>query len=153
MIERSKDGPLPLLLYHSELDLVEELPFNRSWLQNGWTFSPDGKWLLLSQPSSQENETDEIWIRSVDPPGSTAVQITEGGGLAGFGMTTDGDRLALIQSPFLQVNDFPRGEVLGRWRTPGYFIDRLWWSPDGNCVVVQGFQVSSNQGALFVVEP
>jgi hypothetical protein len=43
--------------------------------------------------------------------------------------------------------------MLSQWDASGYEIDRVWWSPDGNRLAMQGFPAGSQPEALFVVEP
>ncbi|MCI0555122.1 MAG: hypothetical protein L0287_29595 [Anaerolineae bacterium] len=142
----------PLLLYHSELDLVEELPFYRSWIVNGSSISPDGEWLFISYPSLKTNdETTDFWIRSVDPPDSVALQLAEGMGFVGF--SNEAQKIAFTDNTYVYILNFPNGELLSQWGASGYEIDRVWWSPDGSRLVMQGFPTGSQPEALFVVEP
>ncbi|MEO5887333.1 MAG: hypothetical protein ABIQ77_06700 [Anaerolineales bacterium] len=153
LLEMWKGPPgSPLLLYHSELDLVEEIPFYRSWIVNGSTISSDGKWLFIGYPSSKSNdETTDFWIRSLDPPDSAALQLAEGMGFAGF--STEAQKIAFVDNKYVYILNFPNGEMLNQWGAPGYQIDRVWWSPDGSRLAMQGFPTGSKPEALFVVEP
>lgn len=153
LIERSKESPLPLLLYHSELDLVEELPFYRSWIHHGLTFSSDGKWLFLFYPSSQQNETDDFWIRSVDPPENVASQLAGDKGFGGFDLSNEAHKIAIIGSDYVYILNFPSGETISQWGALGYEIDRVRWSPDGTQLAMQGLPTESQPEALFIVEP
>ncbi len=153
LIERSKESPLPLLLYHSELDLIEELPFYRSWIHHGLTFSSDGKWLFLFYPSSQQNETDDLWIRSVDPPENAASQLAGDKGFAGFDLSNEADKMAIIDHSHVYIMNFPDGEIISLWGASGYDISSVCWSPDGSRLAMQGFPTGSQPEALFVVEP
>lgn len=153
LIERSKESPLLLLLYHSELDLVEELPFYRSWIHHGLTFSSDGKWLFLFYPSSQQNETDDLWIRSVDPPDSAALQLADGMGFAGFDLPNEAHEIAMIVHDYVYILKFPSGEMISRWGASGYYLQGIRWSPDGKRLVVEGIPVASKPTALFVIKP
>lgn len=153
LIERSKETPLPLLLYHSELDLIEELPFYRSWIHHGLTFSSDGKWLFLFYPSAQQNEIDDLWIRSVDPPRNAALQLSGDNGFAGFDLSSETYQMAIVGSDYVHILNFPDGEIINQWGASGYDISSVWWSPDGNRLAMQGFPVGSKPEAIFVIEP
>jgi len=153
LIERYKDSPAPLLLYHSELDLVEELPFYRSWLAGGRTFSPGGKWLFPFHPTSRQDATDELWIRSVDPPGGEARQLADGSGFAGFSLSGDGSKIAVMGYAYVDISTFPGGDMIGQWGASGYDLNSIWWSPDGTRLAVYGFPLGSKPEAIFVIEP
>ncbi len=142
----------PLLLYHSELDQVEELQFYRSWIVNGSNISTDGKWLFLSYPSSkQSDEITDFWIRAVDPSDSPASKLADEIGFAGFSDTAH--KIIFTDDKYVYILNFPDGKTLGLWRSPGYYIDRVWWSPDGKHVAMQGFPVGSEPEAIFVITP
>ena len=142
----------PLLLYHSELDLIEELPFYQSRIVAGSNFSPDGKWLFLSYPSSKEsNETEDFWIRAVDPPESPAVQLAEGMGFMGF--SQEAQKIIFDKNTFVHILNFPSGETIKRVAGEGYDLSGVWWSPDGTWLAIQGVPFSSKPEALFVIEP
>lgn len=142
----------PLLLYHSELDLVEELPFYRSWIVDGSTISPDGKWLFLGYPSSkQSNETEDFWIRAVDPPDSPAVKLAEGMGFLGF--SQEAHKIIFDKNTFVHILNFPSGETISRLAGSGYDLGSVWWSPDGTRLAIQGFPLALKPEALFVIEP
>lgn len=142
----------PLLLYHSETSLVEKLPFYKSWVVNGSSISPDGRWLFISYPLSKANdETTDFWIRSVDPPDSSALKLAEGMGFAGF--SNEANKIAFVDSKYVYILNFPNGEMLSQWGASGYQIDRVWWSPDGSQLAMQGFPSGSKSEALFIVQP
>lgn len=142
----------PLLLYHSELDIVEELPFYRSWIVNGSGISSDGEWLFLSYPASKlSDEIPDFWIRALDPPDRTALKLAEGKGFAGF--SEESSKMVFVDKGVVDILDFPGGETFGIWQAPGYQIDRAWWSSDGKYLAVQGFGIESDSQTLFVIEP
>jgi hypothetical protein len=159
LLERWEGPPgLPLLLYHSEFDWVEELAFYsaRSFgkASHGSSFSPDGSWLLLGDPVDKENlgELDDYWLRLVDPPSSTPFKIGDGIGFGG--MSTQTRKLAFHDQAFIYILSFPNGVFLGRWYASGYNLEaRDWWSADGKQLAVIGFPKDSGQEALFVIEP
>ena len=144
----SEDLPL---LYHSEFDQLEELPFahvgNFADASGGLSlFSLDGKWLLLSQVVG-----GHYWLRSVDPPGSTSTELTYYGDVGG--LSHNGQRLAFLHGKSINIVSFPSGELLSQWHTSIYDIQNIWWSPDSNRFIALGHQSESNQIALYVIEP
>lgn len=152
----------PLLLYHGERDQVEELPFykarhfspsNTSALSG---FSPDGQWLIVGHlveggdPANDPGQ--DYWVRPVDPPGGSFVQVVNQAVLGG--LSSHGHRLALFHdNSLIQIVSFPEGEMLSQWPIPGYDVDRLWWSPDDARLALWGIDVESGQEVLFVIEP
>ncbi len=151
LLEEANQAPALLLLYHSETGFVEKLPFYKSSIIDGSAFSSDGKWLFLSYPSSKQNgDIPDFWIRSVDPPDSAALQLASGMGFAGF--SSEAHKIVFIDD-YVHILNFPSGEVISMLSVPDYSIDRVWWSPDGTRLALQGFPVSTQPGAIFVVEP
>lgn len=141
----------PPLLYHSESDQLEELPFANVGNFAGASsqssfFSPDGKWLLLSQVAG-----GHYWLRPVDPPGSPPTELAYYG-QAGS-LSRNGQRMAFIHGKTMSIVSFPGGELLSQWHTSGYDIQTIWWSPDGKRLIAVGHQSATNQTALFVIEP
>jgi hypothetical protein len=141
----------PLLLYHSELDLVEEIPFYQVWDVNGSGFSQDGRWLFLSYPTSLTHDPRDYWIRPVDPMGSTALLLENEYEFAGFSNETN--KIIFTGGGYVKILDFPSGEVVSLFDLSGYDLNRVKWSPDGTRIMVQGAPFDSRPEALFVLEP
>ena len=146
--------PTGSLLYHSELDQLEELPSYYGWTfadaSGGWgSFSPDGRWLLLYN-QTEDGDTD-YWLRLVDPPGSPSVQIANPAHPGG--MSSNGQLMAFFRLGHILIVSFPDGRLLSRWYAPNYWLDRLWWSPDGSRLVAYGSPLEYGYEALFVIEP
>jgi hypothetical protein len=151
LVERWKaSSDLPILLYHSETHTVEKLPFSRAWTYNGSSFSKDGKWIFASPPLTPDGSI-QLWLYSVDSPESTPIKIAEGTGLGG--LSNESQKLAFFDNNLLRIFSFPDGRMLSQWGATDYSIDRLWWSPDGKWLVVQGFPSSGELEAIFVIEP
>jgi hypothetical protein len=143
------DGPP--LLYHSEFDQLEELPFanvgNFADASGGFSlFSHDGKYLLLSQVTG-----GHYWLRPVDPPGSPSTQLDYYGVVGG--LSPDGQKLAYLHGKSITITHFPSGEVLAQWHASIHDIQNIWWSPDSNRLIALGHQSETNQTVLFVIEP
>lgn len=153
LLEKANESPSPLLLYHSETGLVEKLPFYKSWIIDGSTFSLDGKWLFLSYPSSKQNdETSDFWIRSVDPPDSLSSKLADEMNFSGLSNVLH--KIVFIDKNYvLYVLNFPNGEIVSQWGASGYQIDRVWWSADGTRLAMQGFPTSTKPEAIFVIAP
>lgn len=93
--EKSPDSPL--LLYHSELDLVETLPF---YLTASFgpssefsSFSPDGQYVLQVDPLGgdygSQGKGSDYWLRKVDPAGSLGFKVAENAGFGGISFSED----------------------------------------------------------------
>jgi hypothetical protein len=118
-------GPVrsPILLYHSELKKVEELafyevhPFSATDHEPLDFFSPEGKWLLVSDPLNEEHPPNAIgedyWLQPVDPPGSEAVKIATG--LAAGKTSWAAQKMAFYDRQAIYIFNLPDGELLGRW--------------------------------------
>jgi len=153
--------PLPLLLYHSELDEIETLPFYGAWgIYSGIPgIFPDGEWLLLSDPVGDEPSLEKsggVWLRPVDPPGSEAIQLYEGKmSPADNGLSLVSQRMAFVNNgKVVYLLSFPDGVFLSRWSARGYdSLQPAAWSPDGSRLAAWGLNDASGQTALFVVEP
>lgn len=151
----------PLLLYHSELDLVEELPFYKVRPFDNdnnvtlYGFSPSGQWLLVGNPVEGGNPAadsgQDYWLRMVDPPGGSFVQMENQAGLGG--MSSNGEMIAFLHdNSYVDILSFPEGELLSEWHMPDYDVDRLWWSPNSSRLIVWGINPESGQHALFAIE-
>jgi hypothetical protein len=150
---RDDTGRLPPLLYHSELDQEEELAFyDVQAVFDGSSFTPDGKWLLLSNPiaEGEPGPSSDYWLRPVDPPGSAAVEIPRGMDFGGF--SSEAQKMAFVGRSSVFLLSFPDGKLLSRWTAPSYYVDRLWWSPDGSRFVAMGFPALTGNEALFVIQ-
>lgn len=167
---------LPLLLYHSELDQVEEVAFYFAWpFFDSSSFTPDGQWLLLGDPieKGEPGVSINYWLRLVDPPGSTAIEIIPGvefDGLSGQGqqmaeivaeavlhswmfcrLSGQAQQMAFCRDNSVRILSFPDGKLLGQWSTASYDVRYLWWSPDGNRAVATGFDAQTEKEALFAI--
>ena len=145
-----------LLLYHSELDRLEELPFyGAGAIFRFMSYSPDGKWLLLVNPLDQgePGPEAEYWLRPVDPLGSPAVEIPRLAHDMGFSaFSVQAQKMAFLGSSSVHIFDFPSARPLGRWSAPGYSEDFIQWSPDGKRLAVMGSQFGVIAKALIVIE-
>lgn len=150
----------PLLLYHSESALVENLPFYKarpfSIYSSLYGFSPDGLWLLVGNPveggNPAEDSGEDYWLRSVDPPGGSFVQLANQAALGG--LSNNGQMTAFLHANnSIQIVSFPDGQLLSQWQTPGYEVDRLWWSADSSGLIAWGINLESGQHTLFVIQP
>ena len=176
--EYRDDAPLfPLLLYHSELDQVEEVPFYLAWpFFCGSSFTPDGGWLLLGNPIAEGEPVDAVdyWLRPVDPPGSAAIEVKAGMRLDGVsaqaqkmaeivadavlhkwafcGLSRQAQQMAFCRDTSVRVLGLPDGEPLGVWSTPPYDARYLSWSPDGSRAVAAGYDARTEKEALFVIQ-
>jgi hypothetical protein len=146
----------PLLLYHGELNLVEELPFYkaRAYCNLGacWGLLPAGRWLLIGDAVEDEDpandEGRDNWLRSADPPGSEAMEIVSRAELGGLSPT--GEQIARSQSSgSIQILTFPERQIVGEWHAAGHRLAEIWWSPDGSHLAV----AATNPEVLFVIDP
>lgn len=172
-------GKLPALLYHSELDRVEELAYYDAWpFFDSSSFTPDGHWLLLGSPvaAGQPGPTSSYWLRPVDPPGSVAIEITARVDFDGFslaaqrmgqiaanivrrgwrfcGLSTATDRMIFCANDSVYAFSRSGAVPLGRWVARSYNLSRAgqaWWSPDGKRTVVMGYPTAKGNEALFVI--
>jgi len=152
----------PLRLYHSETGQAEELALQ---FPGPGPFSPDGRWLLLSDhprrpcgPLGQECESCALWARPVDPPGAAAQRVAEGDCLARW--SPDWKRVAMASlgrwyglPNVTTVYSFPEGAALRSWATGDYLARPAAWSPDGKRLALWGSVMGEWKYALFIVEP
>jgi hypothetical protein len=61
-----------MMLYHSENDEVEQLPF---WQLIKW--SPDGQWLTFIGHSAQEGYKPGVWLKAVDATNDSTHHLSE----------------------------------------------------------------------------
>ena len=131
-----------VLLYHSENDQVEALPFARFG-----AFSPDGRTLI------GYDDGYRVWMRAVDPVSSTArLMATQRAHPFPTAWSHDGSKLAISSSTGIQVYSAPDGSLIGRWDTGDYAIYPSSWSPNSEFLAAQGYIPSGSEEALFVVE-
>jgi hypothetical protein len=142
-------APVPLLLYHSETDSVETIPFYTTWGGSG--FSPDGRWLFLSYPTSETYDYRDFWIRAMDPAGSTPRLLESEYELGG--LSTAAQKIIFAGGFWVKVLDFPGGEMVAFFDLSGYELNRIRWSPDGTRIMVQGSPFDSRPEAIFILEP
>jgi len=176
--EYKDDAPqFPLLLYHSEPDQVEEVPFYLAWPFFGSSsFTPDGGWLLLGNPVSEGEPVDSVnyWLRPVDPLGSTAIEVSTSMNLDGVpaqartmaeivakavaykwtfcGSSRELGQMAFARETSVMIFGTRDGKLLGGWSTALYDTRYLWWSPDGTRAAATGYDAQAGQEALFVIE-
>ena len=176
--EYKDDAPqFPVLLYHSELDQLEEIPFYLAWpFFEGSSFTPDGQWLLLGDPVSEGEPTGTInyWLRPVDPPGSAAVRASTSMKIDGVpaqaremaeivakavdykwafcGSSLELGQMAFARETSVMIFGLRDGQLLGGYSTSPYDTRYLWWSPDGSRAVATGYDARVEQEALFVIE-
>jgi len=151
------EANFPLIrLYHSETRETETLPFQYIW---GTGFSPDGQWLLLDKRPTREGfQSQEVWFRPVDPPGSLPRRLT-GGFSLNLLWSSDGTKVASTArnspDPYsgssLQVWSFPELAPLGSWKSEDYSMVLEAWSPDGSFLVTRGYMTGIQREALFVI--
>jgi hypothetical protein len=137
----------PLLLYHSELDLVETVPFYTTW----GPFSHDGRWIFVSYPTSDNYDYRDFWIRELDPPGSTPRLLENEYELGGFSKAAQ--KIIFAGGFWMKVLDFPNGDLVAFFDLSGYQLNRIAWSPDGTRIMVQGSPFDSRPDAIFILEP
>jgi hypothetical protein len=143
------------LLYHSELDLVEELLFYKARVCSRGEcrgLLPAGRWLLIGNAVGEgdpaNDEGRDNWLRSADPPGSEAMEIVSRAELGGLSPT--GEQIARSQSSgSIQVLTFPERQILGEWHAAGHRLADIWWSPDGSHLAV----AAADPEVLFVIDP
>jgi hypothetical protein len=141
----------PLLLYHSELDLVETVPFYTTWAMGGSPFSQDGRGLFVSYPTSETYDSRDFWIRELDPPGSTP-RLLEAEYESG-GLSNAAQKIFFAGGFWVKVLDFPGGDLVALFDLSGYELNRITWSPDGTRILVQGSPFDSRPDAIFILEP
>jgi Tol biopolymer transport system component len=182
LLVRYKDGTgrLPLLLYHSELDRVEELAFYDIGVNfDSSSFTPDGEWLLLGSPiaEGQPGPSSNYWLRPVDPPDSVATKIVPGvkfdessgeaqkmaeiaaeavlGSWTFGGSSGQAEKMAFYNGNSVRIWSLPDGRLLGGWstRAPSYYVGYLRWSPDGTLLAAGRFDTQTrHEEALFVIQ-
>ncbi len=153
-------GLMPsILLYHSELDLVEEISFKGiaffTMHASSMGISPDGKWMLLTdpigaQPSSGQVGQD-VWLRLLDPPGSEAIPFPKH--LAGNLLSPDSQKMALFGTGSILIMSFPEAQRLSRWGTTSYYLDFGTWSPDNEWLAVSASHLDSGKSVIYVFRP
>lgn len=148
---RPPSAPTPLLLYHSETDSVETIPFYTTWGINGTPFTDEGRWLLLSYPTSETYDYRDFWIRAVDPAGSTSRLLESEYELGGFSAAAQ--KIIFAGGFWVKVLDFPGGEMVAFFDLSGYELNRIKWSPDGTRIMVQGSPFDSRPEAIFILNP
>lgn len=138
---------LYLKLYHSETGDVEELPYRQAW--GGGFFQG---WLFLDPREIVSGyETNGIWARPVDPPGSPGTLLASN--VRNFQVSPDLDRLVYSDDRSrLTLVSFPDGEILQSWETSGYGSGWIYWSPDGRRIVTSGQAQGSQEVGIFVIE-
>jgi len=146
-----EEGNFPnVLLYHSENDVVEELPFQQAWPQ---AFSPDHQWLLLDGKfiNADGYESHALSVRELEATGSDARRLAEMP--LGAVFSPDWTRIAFGATGTLSTISFPDGELLNSWSIAPYNVQSVAWSFDGRYLAAIGFMPEASGQALFVVEP
>ena len=130
-----------VLLYHSENERVEELPF-----QEFGDFSPDGQALIGYE------EGYRAWMRAVDPVGSDAhLFLAQPANLFPVRWSPDGNLLAVSSSNGISIFSVHDGTRIGFWDTGGYSVFPAVWSPNNKLLAVQGYLPNGGEEALFVL--
>ena len=140
----------PILLYHSESGEVEELRFEQMP-----TFSPDGRWLAVSQaPTTKADQYLKLWLQPVDPPGSEARIVLRTDAVSSdVKWTADWTKVAVGLVGGISVFSFPDGAHIRAWRTEPYSTFPEAWSPNNEFLAAMSFVFGSgdHEQALFVV--
>lgn len=142
----------PLLLYHSEIGRLEEVPFYSAWFFTGTSFSPDGKWLFVGDPlkKGKPGESMDYWLRPVDPPGSAGVEITDNRGAGGLSVAAE--KMVFWKDSLIDIYSFPGSQLLNEVTLPGYIVNSTVWSPNGRWLLAAGLPgIESMPEALFLI--
>ncbi|MDW8325536.1 MAG: hypothetical protein RMK99_03115 [Anaerolineales bacterium] len=139
----------PVRLFHSDTRQVETLPFRRVWEP---AFSPDGRWLLLSERPRGEDDPEDyaLWIRPVVPVGSQPRELVRGDLPAAL-WTSDWTKLAFGGSSRVVVLSFPEGLEIGVWSVGNYTAIPRAWSSDGKLLALEGYVPEKQNQALFLI--
>jgi hypothetical protein len=136
-----------LKLYHSETGVVEELPYRHAWA--GGIFQ--GYLFLNPRETVQGYETNGIWVRQVDPPGSEGALLASN--IHRFQVSPELDRLVYSDDRRrLTMVSFPDGEIIRTWETSRYESGWIYWSPDGRRIATSGQAQGSQEVGIFVIE-
>jgi hypothetical protein len=138
---------LNVKLYHSESGEVEELPYRHAWaggIIQGYLF-------LKPRETVQGYETNGIWVRPVDPPGSEGSLLASN--IHHFQVSPELDRLVYSDDRRrLTMVSFPDGEIIRTWETSRYESGWIYWSPDGRRIATSGQAQGSQEVGIFVIE-
>lgn len=167
----------PPLLYHGELDQVEQLAFYFAlpWY-NSSSFTPDGQWLLLGDPveAGTPGPYTDHWLRPVDPPGSAAIHVVRGARFEGVsdraramaeiwadavlgrwapcGLSRPAQQVAFCRDNWIRILALPEGTLLAQQSAAPYDVSTVSWSPDGSRLVAGGFDQKAAKQALFLLQ-
>jgi WD40 repeat protein len=130
-----------VLLYHSENQQVEELPFTEFG-----GFSPGGQAFIGYE------EGYRAWIRAEDPISSEAhLFLSQSANPFPVRWSPDGNLLAVSSSDGISIFSIPTSTQIGFWNTGGYSIFPTTWSPNSEFLAVQGYLPNGGGEALFVI--
>ena len=152
-------GPRPLLLYHSESDSVEELPYYTGWSpfpENGDSYglSEDGQWLMVGMAELEAApdfvRVDSL-IRPVDTIDGTALKVGDGwthdtfSSAAQQSASHNGDQVTIYAAT--------AGQIVGQWGgEEAYRINGpMLWSPDGKQLAVRDFRVIGREDRVHLI--
>jgi len=150
ILSRQEPNSMPPRLYHSETGEVEELRFEQMP-----EFSPDGRWLALSQaPTSKADQYLKLWLQPVDPPGSEARLVLRTNAVSSnVKWTADWTKVVIGLVDGISIFSFPDGAHIRAWGTGHYSAFPAAWSPDSKFLAVMGRTLGNGypDEALFVV--
>ncbi len=151
ILSRHEPNTIPPRLYHSETGEVEELRFEQMP-----EFSPDGRWLALSQaPTTKADQYLKLWLQPVDPPGSEARIVLRTDAVSSdVKWAADWTKVAVGMVNGISVFSFPDGAHVRAWRTEPYSAFPQAWSPNNEFLATIGlvFGSGDHEEALFVVQ-
>lgn len=141
--------PSQIEFYHSEDGSVENLPYSAASL------TAHGQLLWLS------SSTNDLWVREVDPPGSSAKKIMDSSDQQPPGWSSDWQMIAFARIPTLEspvaiiARSIPDGTLRYTWQMSGqygfYQFDQLLWSPDKHFLAAVGTDANNEfSQALFI---
>lgn len=138
----------PVRLFHSETGEVETLPYTHLWHPG---FTTDGRWVLLdAHPDIGGYESNALWIRPVDPPGSQMRLFAEGTSWSAWSPAQA--EIAFGWAGEFTVFRFPSGETINTWTTGEYSNYQLVWSPSGDFLATSGNIPGEYDAATFVAD-
>ncbi len=136
-----------LTLYHSKLEETEELPFQRllSW-------SPDGKWLILSGSTSTERSSG-VYLREVNPESEAKLLFNGEKAPEAVVWKPDLSGVAVAfpqKAAFVSIPDGTQSD-LGVSAAGEVLPSSLMWSSNGEYLIAR--QVGSGKETLVVTAP
>lgn len=153
-----EDENIGALLYHSESDEAEQLSFN-----GNAGISPDGTLLFLEICPLQPCELWELWVRQVDPLGSTSSPLLSANSEFSPVFSRDGKKMAIsvelreqdfTKSGIIYIFSLPDAQPIGIWNIGPYtgLYSYYGWSPGGDRFAFPGYLPEGQGWGLFVIE-